>query len=101
MKNLHVLILFSILLSCLGVTGTVAAQTAATAAPSTEGGMTPAIKNYCEKLEKSFKNYGWDKADCANFKWSHYRNSVLGDPLMWTVFGDVSDEEQASFKDKM
>ncbi len=58
------------------------------------------IKTYCEKLDKSFKKYGWDKSECDSYSWLHYRNSVLGDPLMWTTFGDVSDEELPSFKDK-
>lgn len=68
--------------------------------PATADGMTPAIKSYCEKLDASFKKFGWDKTQCEDFKWNHYRNSVLGDPLMWTVFGDVSDEDLPSFKDK-
>jgi hypothetical protein len=98
MKSRHVLILFSItLLFSVNLN----AETALTpAAPATESGMTPAIKAYCEKLDKSFKKYGWDKSECDSFKWSHYRNSVLGNPLMWTVFGDVSDEDRPSFKDK-
>ncbi|NOT80749.1 MAG: hypothetical protein HOP07_17325 [Bacteriovoracaceae bacterium] len=58
------------------------------------------IKAYCEKLDKSFKKYGWEKSQCEDFNWLHYRNSVLGDPLMWTTFGDVSDEDLPSFKDK-
>jgi len=58
------------------------------------------IKAYCEKVDKSFKKYGWDKSECESYSWLHYRNSVLGDPLMWTTFGDVSDEEMPSFKDK-
>lgn len=102
MKARHVLILFSMLctFSATYAQSTPTAPAPAAAPPATELGMTPAIKNYCEKLEKSFKRFGWDKSECDTFKWSHYRNSVLGDPLMWTVFGDVSDEEQPSFKDK-
>lgn len=101
MKARHVLILFSLVFS-FGLSAQTALPPAAppTPAPATESGMTPAIKSYCDKLDQSFKKYGWDKSECENFKWSHYRNSVLGDPLMWTVFGDVSDEEQPSFKDK-
>ncbi|MBC7427509.1 MAG: hypothetical protein H7336_02785 [Bacteriovorax sp.] len=97
MKSRHVLILFSIVFL---YSVNLFAQTITPAAPAVENGMTPAIKLYCEKLEKSFKKYGWNKSECADFKWSHYRNSVLGNPLMWTVFGDVSDENKDSFKDK-
>jgi protein MpaA len=103
MKARHVLILFSILSLCTFTYAETPVSAPATnpsnPAPA-EVGMTPAVKAYCEKLEKSFKKYGWGKSDCDKFKWNHYRNSVLGDPLMWTVFGDVSDEEQPSFKDK-
>ena len=91
MNSRHVLILFSITLL---FSVNLKAQTVV------ENGITPAISSYCEKVEKSFKKHGWDNSDCESFKWSHYRNSVLGDPLMWTVFGDVSDEEQESFKAK-
>lgn len=104
MKARHVLILFSVfsLFSSFtnAQTTTPPAAPAAAAAPVIDSAMTPAVKNYCAKLEKSFKKYGWSKSECETFKWNHYRNSVLGDPLMWTVFGDVSDEEQPSFKDK-
>lgn len=58
------------------------------------------IAKYCLKLEKSFKKYGWEESQCDKFQWTHYRNSILGDPLMWTVFGDVSDEETPKFKTK-
>lgn len=105
MKSRHVLILFSIALlfsvNLKAQTAPITLPVAVPAAPpAVENGMTPAIKSYCEKLDLSFKKYGWPKSECADFKWSHHRNSVLGNPLMWTVFGDVSDEEQESFKDK-
>lgn len=90
MKCSHLIIPFSVFFLSL----TLGAQEA------TQNVLTPAVKTYCEKLEKSFKKYGWSKSQCESFKWSHYRNSVLGDPLMWTVFGDVSDEEKPSFKEK-
>jgi protein MpaA len=101
MKSRHVLILFSAFwLFVLNANSDTTPAVAPAAPPATADGMTPAIKSYCEKLEVSFKKFGWDKSQCADFKWNHYRNSVLGDPLMWTVFGDVSDEELPSFKDK-
>jgi protein MpaA len=93
MKVRHVLILFSLMLLSANILHAENNSDSSTA-------MTPAVKAYCEKLEGSFKKYGWDKSQCETFKWNHYRNSVLGDPLMWTVFGDVSDEELPSFKDK-
>jgi len=60
----------------------------------------PAISNFCSKLDDRFKKYGWEKSDCDSYSWLTYRNSVLGDPLTWTVFGDASDEEKPSFKQK-
>lgn len=62
--------------------------------------LTPALSKYCNKLDISFKKYRWEKSDCENFDWIHVRNSVQGDPLPWIVFGDASDEGQASFKQK-
>ncbi len=101
MKARHVLILFSVLFTCtVHLHAQTPAPVAVEVAPVANPEQTPAIKNYCEKLEKSFKRFGWEKSQCETFKWNHYRNSVLGDPLMWTVFGDVSDEELPSFKDK-
>lgn len=67
---------------------------------ATENGMSPQIKAYCDKLDVSFKKYAWGKSECDNFLWYHHRNSVLKDPLIWTIFGDVSDESAANFKDK-
>ena len=101
MKSRHVLILFSaVLLFAFNAKAQSTPELAPAAPPATADGMTPVIKAYCEKLDVSFKKFGWEKSQCADFKWNNYRNSVLGDPLMWTVFGDVSDEELPSFKDK-
>ncbi|MBC7540798.1 MAG: hypothetical protein H7281_18400 [Bacteriovorax sp.] len=62
--------------------------------------LTPALNSFCKKLDVQFKKYGWDKSECERFDWIHVRNSVEGDPLTWTVFGDTSDEEKPSFKQK-
>jgi protein MpaA len=62
--------------------------------------LTPALSKYCKKIDEKFKKYNWDKSNCENYNWVHVRNSVLGDPLPWIVFGDVSDEEKPSFKER-
>lgn len=62
--------------------------------------LTPALSSFCKKVDSSFKKYNWEESHCADFNWSHVRNSVLGDPLPWTIFGDVKDEGKPSFKDK-
>jgi protein MpaA len=62
--------------------------------------LTPALTSFCKKLDARFKKYSWDESECEKYDWIHVRNSVLGDPLTWTVFGDVSDEEKPSFKQK-
>jgi protein MpaA len=101
MKSSHALILFSIALLCVvNLKAETVTPVTPGAPPEVENGLTPEIKSYCDKLDKSFKKYGWEKSECVDFKWNHYRNSVLGNPLMWTVFGDVSDENKESFKDK-
>ncbi len=68
------------------------------AAESTK--LTPALSNFCKKLDSQFKKYSWEKSQCENYEWIHVRNSVIGDPLTWTVFGDTSDEDKLSFKQK-
>ncbi len=62
--------------------------------------LTPALKNFCGKLERSFKKYHWNKSECESFSWYHVRNSVQGDPLPWVVFGDTSDSDKADLKNK-
>lgn len=62
--------------------------------------LTPALSKYCTKTDEKFKHYGWAKSQCETFEWNHIRNSVQGDPLAWTVFGDSRDEGKPSFKDK-
>ena len=32
--------------------------------------------------------YKWGDVTCENYNWNHVRNSNLGTPLIWTVFGD-------------
>ncbi len=60
------------------------------------------LKLFCEKLDKSFKKYKWGSSDCENFGWYHIRNSVKGDPLAWTIFGDIgadADKDGLAKKD--
>ena len=49
---------------------------------------TPKVKEFCKKIEKKFEQLGWISARCEKNQWHHVRNSYLGDPLMWVVFGD-------------
>lgn len=62
--------------------------------------LTPALVKYCKKIDTSFKKFNWDNSNCENNDWIHIRNSVLGDPLPWMVFGDPGDESKASLKQK-
>jgi protein MpaA len=62
--------------------------------------LTPALSSFCKKIDFHFKKYSWDRSECEKYEWSHVRNSVLGDPLAWTIFGDTHDEDKASFKEK-
>lgn len=55
---------------------------------------------FCSKVEKTFKKFNWGKSNCQEYSWNTVRNSVLGDPLVWTIFGDVADEGKESFKTK-
>lgn len=53
-----------------------------------------AILNYCKKIENKFRRYRWGAANCLDFKWLHVRDSVWGDPLMWTVYGDEEEHKK-------
>lgn len=61
-------------------------------AQSTETGLTyglsEPISGFCQKLTQKFTEYKWGEVRCENFQWNHVRNSSLGTPLIWTVFGD-------------
>lgn len=63
-------------------------------------GLTPALKSFCQKIETRFLKYGWGKSQCESFTWNHVRNSVLGDPLSWTVFGDTGHGALSDLKEK-
>lgn len=58
--------------------------------------LTPRIKLYCQKINRKFKKYGWGDSECESYRWNRVRNSVLGKPLMWTVFGDEAAHRQAN-----
>lgn len=63
--------------------------------------LTPKLSGFCSKLDNSFKKYKWENSDCESFSWYHVRNSVQGDPLVWTVFGDVgADAEKDALNKK-
>lgn len=46
------------------------------------------LKNYCDKMESSFKRLNWGEAKCNSLPWNYVRDSVLGDPLIWMAYGD-------------
>lgn len=50
--------------------------------------LTPALKNYCIKIDKEFQRYKWGPSLCDTHDWHHVRNSVKGDPLVWLHFGN-------------
>ena len=52
------------------------------------------INDYCKKIDKYFKKYGWGKSQCNQYKWMHVRNSVKGTPLIWYVYGDEKKHKQ-------
>ncbi|MGZ3788010.1 MAG: M14 family zinc carboxypeptidase [Bacteriovorax sp.] len=98
MKSLHFKIPRLKVATCLAIFFLFVSFCGARAADGTK--LTPALSAFCKKLDDRFKKYGWDKSECEGYDWVHVRNSVWGDPLTWTVFGDASDTEKASFKDK-
>lgn len=57
-------------------------------APKAPYPLTDAVKKYCAILGSKFTTYKWGEVGCENFNWNHVRNSNLGTPIIWTVFGD-------------
>lgn len=55
---------------------------------------TKTVSTYCDKIDKRFKKYGWGKSHCDSYKWIHVRDSHLGQPIMWTVFGDEVEHRE-------
>jgi murein peptide amidase A len=51
---------------------------------------TESVRSFCQRLQTKFKDYQWGEVGCENYRWNHVRNSNLGTPLIWTVFGDES-----------
>ncbi len=49
---------------------------------------TKKMIDFCRKTDERFLHWGWGLSGCRDFEWLHVRDSVNGDPLMWTVFGD-------------
>jgi protein MpaA len=49
---------------------------------------TEKVKKYCQKLDQYFAKYNWGESRCDDFTWHHVRNSHLGHPIIWYVFGD-------------
>ena len=54
----------------------------------------PKIHKYCQKIQKSFKRYSWGNSRCIEHKWKFVRDSVLGDPLVWKVYGVEKNVKQ-------
>ncbi|EQC46391.1 zinc carboxypeptidase [Bacteriovorax sp. BSW11_IV] len=54
---------------------------------------SPALNQYCNKINKTFLHWGWGVSRCKNYNWKHVRNSVNGDPLIWAVFGNEEKEK--------
>lgn len=77
--------LFRILLTLASGVSLVFAQAEVASTPVT---LTEPIQRFCTDLKKKFDEYGWGEPRCEDFKWNHVRNSNLGTPLIWTVFGD-------------
>lgn len=57
-------------------------------APPPPAGITEPVKKLCDSLKTKFDEYKWGDPRCEDFTWNHVRNSDLGTPLIWTVFGE-------------
>ncbi len=51
------------------------------------------LKKYCKKIQKKFGHYGWGYSKCQYTQWHHVRNSFLGTPLIWIVYGSEKEHK--------
>ena len=61
---------------------------------------TEKVAKYCNQIDKTFKKYGWGKSECLKVNWNHVRDSYLGRPLIWTVFGTDQEKQDETNKEK-
>ncbi|MBD64297.1 MAG: hypothetical protein CME62_03770 [Halobacteriovoraceae bacterium] len=50
------------------------------------------LDQYCHKIDDYFARYKWGQSFCHKYDWHHVRNSFLGNPIIWKVFGDETRE---------
>lgn len=48
---------------------------------------------FCSLINKSFVRYRWGQSDCEREKWLSDSTSVLGTPLVWTIYGDKKNPD--------
>lgn len=53
--------------------------------------LTSQVQAFCSALQKKFNDYNWGETKCEDFSWNHVRNSNLGTPIIWTVFGNEAE----------
>lgn len=51
------------------------------------------LKAWCELTDKKFEDYRWGKSRCEEFPWLHVRDSYMGRPIPWMVFGEETNLE--------
>lgn len=61
-------------------------------APRAPYPLTGPVAKFCSDLGSQFSTYKWGEPRCEDFNWNHVRNSNLGTPLIWTVFGEEKSE---------
>ena len=77
--------IFRFLVLFVSIITSVQSQVAVTKTPYL---LTDPVKKFCTSLSSKFTAYKWGEVVCENYNWNHVRNSNLGTPLIWTVFGD-------------
>jgi murein peptide amidase A len=60
-------------------------------------GQDALLAQFCKKIEADFKLKNWGKSRCEEVSWEYHRKSLLGDPIMFTIFGDVNEWEKKKF----
>ncbi len=86
----------ALIIGLLSATSFAQEVTPPTTPPTIPAELTPPVKKYCDSLKKKFEEYKWGDPKCDDYTWNHVRNSDVGTPLIWTVFGEEKSEAAAN-----
>ena len=53
--------------------------------------ITKELTNFCNKINKKFRQYAWGFNRCEKYDWQYVRRSYFGTPIAWLVYGEPEE----------